>query len=246
MATKSSNSKNASNKKNVVLGWHFLAPDRRLGEGDGRLVQLGQTLTMKYNNTQTPGVCSYGMHASPKISAAAKYTKGPVLCRVEVWGDVDDARSTDKFCGRHRRVIWWKELTKAEMAAATGKLVGNKTVDDLVSDMYYTNANTLDTNLEALAKKHGWDDAQNAKNPTGDVTTAKFIPVKPELDEKTVLSLLDKRFVRTRHEIEKQLGGAFDMSNADDVFDDLEMNGDAHVIENFTKDGANGYLRVSR
>ncbi len=244
MATKSKNSRSATNKTNVKLGWHFLPADRKLSEGDGRTVSLGQTLTMKYNSTETPACCSYGMHASERISQAAKFEKGPVLCRVEVWGNIDT--NHDKFCGRHRRVIWWKELTKAEMAQLAGGSAkgysASNSEDNLLRGMRY--GMDFDKNAEALAKKHGWDDAKNAVNPVGD--TPRFVQIKEKLSDDTVVSLLDKRFVRTRAEIEKQLGNVFDMSESDDVFDDLEYDSRVHVIEDFTKDGARGYLRTAR
>ena len=89
-----------------MLAWHFLPEDKRLGYGDGRLVEVGQTLECEGE----PALCSNGMHGSVRLIDALKYASGPIVCRVEIEGDVIE--SEDKLCGRRRTVLWMLDATQ--------------------------------------------------------------------------------------------------------------------------------------
>ena len=89
-----------------MLAWHFLSEDKRLGYGDGRLVEVGQTLECKGK----PELCSNGMHGSARLIDALKYANGPIVCRVEIEGDVIEGE--DKLCGRRRTVRWMLDATQ--------------------------------------------------------------------------------------------------------------------------------------
>ena len=88
-----------------MLAWHFLPEDKRLGYGDGRLVEVGATLECKGD----PELCSNGMHGSARLIDALKYASGPIVCRVDIEGDVIEEE--DKLCGRRRTVLWMMDAT---------------------------------------------------------------------------------------------------------------------------------------
>jgi len=64
------------------LGWHFLAANRRLRFGDGRLVEVGKTLTVDCEAI----LCEQGLHAGHTVYDALQYAQGPILCRVRLGG----------------------------------------------------------------------------------------------------------------------------------------------------------------
>jgi len=89
-----------------MLAWHFLSKDKRLGYDDGRLVEVGVPLECEGD----PELCSNGMHGSVRLIDAAYYASGPIVCRVEIEGDVIEG--DDKLCGRRRTVLWMLDATK--------------------------------------------------------------------------------------------------------------------------------------
>ena len=84
----------------MMKGWHFLREDGRLGYGDNRKVKVGQVYTCKGDIR----ICCNGMHASKVLHDALQYAPGPVVCRVNVTGDI--VYQSDKFAGRNRKVLW--------------------------------------------------------------------------------------------------------------------------------------------
>jgi len=50
-------------------------------------------------------ICEKGLHASKAIMEALRYSRGFVICRVEVRDIVD--QQADKVVARQRRVLWW-------------------------------------------------------------------------------------------------------------------------------------------
>jgi hypothetical protein len=88
-----------------VLGWHFLAEDRRLQFGSREVVEAGKTYT-----AEGPLVmCRNGVHASRRAIDALQYAPGPVVCRVRLHGEIQ--HDTDKSVGRHRTVLWMADAT---------------------------------------------------------------------------------------------------------------------------------------
>jgi len=92
-----------------VTAWHFLREDRRLGYDDGREVVEGETLSISAARRVTP--CEFGLHASEWLVDAIKFASGPILCLVEVWGDVA-RHGDDKIAGRHRKVLEMHDVTR--------------------------------------------------------------------------------------------------------------------------------------
>ena len=89
-----------------MLAWHLLSEDKRLGYGDGRLVEVGQTLECEGK----PVLCDNGLHGSAMLIDALRYASGPIVCRVEIDGDVIEGE--DKLCGRRRTVLWMLDATR--------------------------------------------------------------------------------------------------------------------------------------
>jgi hypothetical protein len=92
----------------VVVGWHFLADDGKLGNSDGRKPRKGAWVKMRED--EEPVLCECGMHASLRAIDALWYAPGAILCRVEVRGDV--VHGDDKFVGRERRIIAKADATR--------------------------------------------------------------------------------------------------------------------------------------
>lgn len=224
-----------NNKK--ILGWHFLPASMLLEYYDGRKAEVGKTLSM--TDAADPKCCSRGMHASKKPSQAATFNKGPVLTRVEVSGDIDEQH--DKFAGRNRKVLWAKKLSDADIKKCL-KSVGYSYND-------WSSTSTLVSNLASASGSSAYSDKVDkwliswAKKNGLVEGTVSF--VKPEIDEKTIISLLNRRVVRTEKEIKKDLGDTFDMSNWDDVFDNAANDMKVLIVDDYEKNGNAGYLLSS-
>lgn len=88
-----------------IKAWHFIAKDRRLGNGDGRKIRKGQTLKVDCE----PVLCEAGLHGSKRPIDALTYAPGPIICRVEIGGHI--IHGDDKLVGNERTVIWWADAT---------------------------------------------------------------------------------------------------------------------------------------
>lgn len=89
----------------LVWGYHFLRPSCCLAYGDGRLVTVGK----KFSVSGPIKLCENGLHASKKVSHALNYAPGLVLCVVRVSGNIQEG--ADKICGRHREVVWMRNVS---------------------------------------------------------------------------------------------------------------------------------------
>jgi len=220
-------------RNNKRLGWHFLPEDMTLGYNDGRKAKVGKTLAMEMPGA--PTVCERGMHASDKISQAADFKKGPVLCRVEVWGDIH-VRS-DKFCGRFRKVLWAKKIPKqifSKIFKATGVCplgTADEALVNALSSAAYMNPSKVDSILEDWAMKNGCDTAR--------------VDTKPAMALKDVEEALSRRYVKTRRELMKSLSDAgFDMSSFSDAMENIDEGydpGRVIIVEDYNN-GSNGYI----
>jgi hypothetical protein len=222
--------------KDKKLGWHFLPADMKLGYGDNRKAAVGQTLSL--TNKSKVDCCYNGLHASEKIHNAASFGKGPVLCRVEVSGEINT--KGNKFCGRNRKVLWARKLTTKEMRALLdhigwGSNLGDDE-DSLVQSMDSAAGSypdELDNWLEAWAKKNGCIPGKYA-SPAPEY-------VQPSVTEKCILALISRRMVRTAKEIRADLT-VFDCGNFDTIMDDLCSDGKVLQVNDYTKNGMDGYV----
>lgn len=227
-------------KKKVVLGWHFLPKDMKLGYSDNRKAEVGKTLTV----TGSPDTCHFGLHASHKPAHAAHFKKGPIMCRVQVWGEVDD--DGQKFAGQNRHILWAKELTAKDLKALykdigfhhyeteQNGLVSR--MNNLISYAYEDKANKW---LESWAKKNGCE---------GKVQEIVFTP--KQVTEKEVLKFLSPTFLRTKEEIAVDMGAAYDcdgngtggLDALQDVLDELGW-ADKVVEAEEWKQSSSGYYQ---
>ena len=141
-----------------MLAWHFLSEDKRLGYGDGRLVEVGATLECKGK----PALCSNGMHGSARLIDALRYANGPIVCRVKIDGDVIE--DDDKLCGRRRTVLWLLDATRilhefacacAEDALALVERPDARSVEAIEAKRKWLNDEITDEELAAA-----WDAAE--------------------------------------------------------------------------------------
>ncbi len=84
-----------------MKAWHFLNKNRKLGNGDGRLVRKGSIFTVD----PPIELCRSGLHASIRLIDALQYAPGPIICRVEMRGDI--IHGSDKLVATERKCLWW-------------------------------------------------------------------------------------------------------------------------------------------
>ena len=86
-----------------TTGYHFLRADMTSGSGKEPPWTIGEKRTI---NGGAIKPCARGYHASPSIFDALQYTPGPVLCLVELSGDVTPhGEPHDKWAARSRKLI---------------------------------------------------------------------------------------------------------------------------------------------
>jgi hypothetical protein len=243
MATK----KKTANR-NSRFGWHFLPEDLKLDYGDGRKVEVGKKLSIGANIS--PSACVSGMHASDKISQAASFNKGPVLCRVLVEGDIDT--DNNKFCGRSRTVLWMKRITaddyrkfsrETSIDIATRSSLDKTSADDLRLNLsgkcgnFSTSKSLVDNWFEKWARANGWVDTMSVQTYS-----------KPEFTVKVLKTLLLPRVIRSEKEILKDVGSFYDYDDHNnDIFgDEAFYDSDIRVVENYFRDGSHGYCLADK
>jgi hypothetical protein len=92
-----------------VLAWHFLAADRRLSNGDGRLVVPGETLSVNGH----VGPWYWGLHGCESPVSALDCVWGPICERTEHSGEIK--RKKDVLCSTERRCLWLVDARQAAM-----------------------------------------------------------------------------------------------------------------------------------
>ena len=87
----------------TMTGWHWIKADRTLRTGE--VVEAGRT----YTAVGPLVMCRNGMHASRRALDALQYAPGPIICRVELRGEI--IHHSDKNVARERRVLWLADAT---------------------------------------------------------------------------------------------------------------------------------------
>jgi hypothetical protein len=90
-----------------MKAWHFLAEDKKLSHGDGRVVEVGKTLTCDPEKVK---ICVFGFHGALRAIDALYYAPGPVVCWVELGGRT--ISENDKTVASERTVLWMADATK--------------------------------------------------------------------------------------------------------------------------------------
>ena len=88
-----------------MLAWHFLRDDLTCGHGRLGKMKVGKTLKVRSELE----LCCNGLHASKRIIDALGYAPGPVICRVEMGGEIIE--SDDKLIASKRTVIWMEDIS---------------------------------------------------------------------------------------------------------------------------------------
>lgn len=86
-----------------ILAWHFICSNRTTEYGNIQ-VRVGETIT----HDGEIQMCKSGLHASVDIMDALDYATDTMLCRVEIWGDVQEHE--DKLVARNRKALWMKNI----------------------------------------------------------------------------------------------------------------------------------------
>lgn len=152
-----------------VLAWHFLPQDRRLTHGDGRLVEVGQTLTMPKEDLPL-AYRGHGLHASVMPLEALKHAPGPILCRVAMAGEIQSKGPI--IVASQRRILHMDDVSDLLHEFAVG--VAEKTLaqidtpDQRWSDALLAKRRWLlgDTDREQVLEAWGnaWLAAQHAED----------------------------------------------------------------------------------
>ena len=88
-----------------MKAWHFITKDRKLGYSDNRIVKTGRTYKCKGPLV----LCENGLHGSKHLIDALYYAPGPILCRVELSGEI--IHSDDKSVARLRTVLRLRDIS---------------------------------------------------------------------------------------------------------------------------------------
>ena len=89
-----------------MKAWHFLRENRKLRYDDNRIVESGETYTAPEGDLV---LCRHGMHGSKDLLDALDYAPGPIVCRVNITGEI--LEGGDKIVGRNREVLWMYDAT---------------------------------------------------------------------------------------------------------------------------------------
>jgi len=147
-----------------IKAWHFMRADRKLGYGDERVAVKGRTLRVDGK----PVMCSHGLHGSRRIVDALSYACGPVVCRVEIGGDIIE--QDDKLVGNIRKTLWWIDGTillrefacrVAEDALRVADVKDERCWNAIRVARQWMKGETTDEEL-AVAKDAAWDAAADA------------------------------------------------------------------------------------
>lgn len=99
-----------NNTEQQTLAWHFVNSDKKMRYDRSEvIIKAGKTYSI--SDDHAPKLCKYGMHGSVRAIDALQYSPGPMVCRVEISGDV--IFGDDKLVGRNRKVLWIADASKA-------------------------------------------------------------------------------------------------------------------------------------
>jgi len=132
--------------------WHFVGETLRNGDpvpADGVWLKYKGPLVM----------CESGLHASPTPFAALHYAPGPILCQVELAGEI--IKDADKYVASRRKII--RRIDATELLRYFARMQALSVIHlwdppDIVLDYLMTG----DESLRAAAWDAAWDAARDA------------------------------------------------------------------------------------
>ena len=106
----------------TMKAWHFVTNDKRLGYGDGRIVEVGNTYEIP-DKSRPIKLCEYGMHASVRALDALQYAPGYVCCLVEFGGKIIEGDDKVVVVAESRKVLKMIDATNIlhEMACISAE-----------------------------------------------------------------------------------------------------------------------------
>ena len=142
-----------------IKAWWFCPADRKLANGDGRLIRRNTT----HVHRGPLVICHSGLHASRRILDAVNYAPGPILCRVECNGDVIE--EDDKLVCRRRTYL--AVVDASEMLCKFARLCAQDVVDkwdtpSVVREYLRTGDEELRAAARAASWAASWDAAKAA------------------------------------------------------------------------------------
>jgi hypothetical protein len=93
-------------KAKKIKAYYFAQENKRLRHGDNRLVKKGVTHT----HQGLPILCKQGLHASIRLRDALFYAPGPVICEVELSGEV--IKGDDKCVATKRKYLSVRNVSR--------------------------------------------------------------------------------------------------------------------------------------
>jgi len=133
-------------KARVIAGWHILATDAHLGNGDDRIPRINEwerAVNLEYGDDEIwitdimdVEICCTGMHACTQLIDAGNYIspyEGRYVCRVVVTGKI--AESDDKFAGLYRKILWYVKLSKRESRVLRRLSENNTKSENFIRDL---------------------------------------------------------------------------------------------------------------
>jgi len=147
--------------------YHFLKSDRRLQFEPYTPVVVGETLVYPGE----PELCMTGLHASKRIIDALKYAPGPILCIVELGGEIIHGK--DKAVAQERTVSWMQDISPtlhefacqvAEEALKKYRVTDKRSWKAIEVKRLWLKGEASDEELEASrsAAYAAWDAARSA------------------------------------------------------------------------------------
>jgi len=92
-----------------MKAWHFLKENGRCNTGRLGKIEVGKTYKVKGKIE----MCHRGLHGSVRLVDALWHAPGPVLCRVELGGNiVKDPSLPCKVVASERTVLWMQDITE--------------------------------------------------------------------------------------------------------------------------------------
>ena len=149
--------------KNGILAWHWVADTRKLR--GGKALVDGKT----YAHNGNLHICESGLHASIKIRDALIYAPGPIVCRVECSGRLEEGG--DKLVCSRRKVLWSLDATTALRVYArwcASQVLHLWNAPDVVKQYLSTG----DESISAAAGAAAWDAKAAARAAAWDAAEA--------------------------------------------------------------------------
>lgn len=148
-------------KAKSILAWHWLPQNGKLTHDlNNSTMIVGETRSLPAS--QRVVLCTSGFHASYKALDALYYARGPLLCRVQLWGNIKSDgyySGYPKLVARHRRVLWAIDAsyTLHQLSIKLLKDLNNQAPNSIIADKIAKKQAWLSGKLPKYAVRLNWD-----------------------------------------------------------------------------------------